>query len=129
METEKLKLPPKIYEVTEHSSERGKVYRVAGPGYSKWFFDETEANCDALTRDVVYEAGRQSAAPQWVSVGERLPEEDSRYLVMWNRNVTVMYFLCGGWNHSGNRYELDAVTHWMPLPAPPTPETSDAISD
>lgn len=55
--------------------------------------------------------------PRWISVEERLPEEDGFYLVYgpfiyrdtkwYDRKNFSQYF----WKHD--------VTHWMPLPEPP----------
>lgn len=58
--------------------------------------------------------------PRWISVEERLPEEDGFYLVYgpfiyrdtkwYDRKNFSQYF----WKHD--------VTHWMPLPEPPEVE-------
>lgn len=79
---------------------------------------------------------------KWISVDERLPEEDGTYLVTINyfgtyQNVTIRlfakdsktiddeckwsgqknmwYFYDGGYGYVSTDY----VTHWMPLPQPP----------
>ena len=64
---------------------------------------------------------------EWVSVDERLPDEDGFYLcvvqigaidkiksvtkVGFENRVTGGYFRLGDWQ---------SVTHWMPLPQPPS---------
>ncbi len=62
---------------------------------------------------------------EWISVKDRLPERDGRYIVFTDRNcVTTARFYVpmtfhdgycrkGGWQYNRK------VTHWMPLPEPP----------
>ena len=61
----------------------------------------------------------------WISVGERLPEDD-QHVVAWdsqNKIAVVAYrFGESSWcMNAGDEYGFDAhaVTHWMPLPGPP----------
>ena len=54
---------------------------------------------------------------KWISVDERLPERNGRYLTHCNiegQSLVCVLFYCkiGGFNEG-------AVTHWMPLPEPP----------
>lgn len=74
-------------------------------------------------------------APQWISVEDRLPGENGKYIVtacdegepydetIWNDTVVVCAEYCGGcwtWYENGTEYRLDGiVTHWMPLPTNP----------
>lgn len=59
---------------------------------------------------------------EWISVKDRLPENDERVLVCLNNVASAMCngkidtdrFLKNGWVR-WNKY----VTHWMPLPEPP----------
>jgi hypothetical protein len=60
---------------------------------------------------------RKDLVPQWISVDERLPEEDGRYLVAdgssWNE---IVYFdVDRGWDEYAS-----IVTRWMPIPEPPS---------
>ena len=81
---------------------------------------------------------------EWVSVDDRLPENDGSYLVTINsfggrKHINVRWFAKDG--EAVNEYELagqenvwyyydsewgyipiDSVTHWMPLPEPPKGE-------
>lgn len=59
---------------------------------------------------------------EWISVKDRLPEEDIRVLVYLNTNRSYTKM------DTDRRFEgkwvrwASDVTHWMPLPAPPTEE-------
>jgi hypothetical protein len=78
---------------------------------------------DAPTADVAPRA-------EWISVGERLPESDTRCIVwsfdyIWrirfasyNRGTERWYVVCGGQIKDTKRDGVK-VTHWMPLPKPP----------
>ncbi len=66
--------------------------------------------------------------PRWVSVGDRLPEDDSDY-VCWlddDRNAEICTY-CG--DGEWLTHDLDNVTmgvaYWMPLPAAPEAENAD----
>ena len=74
-------------------------------------------------------------AQQWISVEDRLPEEDDNYIVtacdegcsagegIWYSTVVVVaeyYKASWTWYDGGSEYSLEGiVTHWMPLPEPP----------
>lgn len=54
---------------------------------------------------------------EWMSVDERLPERNGRYLThckIENQSLVCILYYCkiGGFNEG-------TVTHWMPLPQPP----------
>ena len=73
---------------------------------------------------------------QWISVEERLPDKEGKYLVTVYDGITpdVLYFYkrypyCNsgirtdrpvwcGYDDYGD-FEVKSVTHWMPLPEPP----------
>ena len=59
---------------------------------------------------------------EWVRVEERLPEEKQRVIVRCERvGTSVGWILWGRWMTDIGPHAGD-VTHWMPLPAPPTKE-------
>ena len=63
----------------------------------------------------------QARIPQWISVKDRLPENDEMKLItLWDCNSMRMAYyyeqelwICNGVDVTG------FVTHWMPLPEPP----------
>ena len=82
-----------------------------------------------------YKAGYQAAASQWISVKDRLPEEDIAVLVYGQVlndppdviGVRRRYNGDQEWKYTwesedGFIYREDDVTHWMPLPEPPKEE-------
>lgn len=62
----------------------------------------------------------------WISIEDRLPEENGRYLVCANvshlafTSLTIVAVMEYGKNHGFYLYSEDEpVTHWMPLPEAP----------
>lgn len=80
--------------------------------------------------DVVMDAAEaieqlRAQMPRWISVGERLPEDDGYVLCHCNDgspDVVAMYYE----NRDFLNLDLDnitlSVTHWMPMPQPPEEE-------
>lgn len=59
---------------------------------------------------------------EWFSVKDRLPTPGRLVLVACSDRLVNVGVKCsnGKWEIEGRTgYPLDAVTHWMPLPAPP----------
>lgn len=59
----------------------------------------------------------------WISVKDRMPEDDATYLV-YGRNgygiVFAVYYGDGEWLTCDDLTNITRfVTHWMPLPEPP----------
>lgn len=55
--------------------------------------------------------------PQWVSVDERLPEERECVVAFDRNGVAATGYFDGVWH---GMFDHNAVTHWMPLPEPPS---------
>jgi len=64
-----------------------------------------------------------ATVPTWISVEERLPE-DEQWLLVWGHGQkipTMMFRESGAW--IDDQFEFHTtITHWMPLPAPPKGE-------
>lgn len=57
---------------------------------------------------------------QWISVRDRLPDEDGWYLVYKHNRVRVAEWCKDCWyNESDLPIDDCAITHWQPLPEPP----------
>lgn len=60
--------------------------------------------------------------PEWISVKDKLPENDSHYLVFASDTCEVVeciYYGDGEWMTKDLENMTDCVTHWMPLPKHP----------
>ncbi len=61
--------------------------------------------------------------PRWISVEERLPEDDCNCIVFSNGYVKEAHFYFGKFYDPIEDYMKYNATHWMPLPEPPKEET------
>lgn len=81
--------------------------------------------------DIIAEQHTVDAAPKWVSVKDRLPEDDGPVIAVYHfkgntvRYISTLSYFCFDpqphWQHESTGL---VVTHWMPLPEPPK-EDSD----
>lgn len=64
---------------------------------------------------------------RWISVEERLPDERVRVLCKCRAGIyDVLRRQNGDWYHDPRHiYMTGFVTHWMPLPEPPTGESQE----
>lgn len=62
---------------------------------------------------------------QWIDVKDKLPLDNERVVISCNEGICTARFLDDCWqmdpigSYAGDGYLWD-VTHWMPLPKPPT---------
>lgn len=72
-------------------------------------------NCGAKIETIykyrMFAAWNTRAAPRWIPVTERLPEENDAVLVVWKDGDIGLAFM--------HKDDWDYATHWMPLPLPP----------
>ena len=67
----------------------------------------------------------EEQVPKWISVDERLPENDDNYLVFTsdrNDAVIATYYGDGEWLEYDLINLIPLVTHWMPIPQLPETE-------
>lgn len=67
-------------------------------------------------------AGYEAALPQWISVEDRLPAVLEAVIVLYaptNAARNDHRMECWNWPE-GELNEIKYITHWMPLPAPPS---------
>ena len=63
--------------------------------------------------------------PRWIPVAERLPKVGAKVIACDTRDdfVDVLVYENGYWEYSDGEYkgyyEIDEITHWMPMPQPP----------
>ena len=63
---------------------------------------------------------------EWISVEERLPEKEGKYIICTDRGYVTFGFF-GNYDGNGNltilrnnpRFDYRNVIYWMPLPEPP----------
>ena len=108
-----------------------KTYEATEEAYKNGY---EQGKNDALAKD-------NNVPSKWISVKDRLPEEDGKYLVFEQSNgrtctevlrfakdarkvdkydfkdcwKNTWYEYDSEWGH----YTVNSVTHWMPLPQPP----------
>ena len=101
-------------------------------GMREKLIDIVEAYADFLDWDTKEEmvdsimgalATDNNVGDKWISVKDRLPENEQNVLVADNGFIAVWTFYGDYWEDShGWWQEFDEVTHWMPLPQPPKGE-------
>lgn len=66
--------------------------------------------------DKAVKAAIADAAPRWIPVEERLPDDETK--VICYPEYYKVHYENGDW-WSGNYRIIYGVTHWQPLPEPP----------
>lgn len=56
-------------------------------------------------------------AMEWISVKDRLPENEKHVLITGNNTVYVGYYFYDSWTDLDGR--TVSISHWQPLPEPP----------
>lgn len=81
---------------------------------------ETFDNAGNHSRDALaYINQLEARVPKWISVEERLPEDDDDVLIFSNERVIFVGCYKNGQWISYSLYAIygNVVTHWMPLPS------------
>ncbi len=68
--------------------------------------------------------------PTWIRTADRMPDDGDRVLLYYRSCLIGEWYSyfgdSGNWQADGMRLDADDVTHWTPLPSPPTEATPDA---
>ena len=105
---------------------REKLVELIKDGISKCLRAMGDDRLDYLFEDVAdYLISNGVTVQEWISVNDRLPEENGRYLTAskrWGDKIVVfdLWFDGGFWyiDEEGDVFYFE-VTHWMLLPEPP----------
>lgn len=83
---------------------------------AKWQAEAVKGDCEAWLSE--------QDIPHWIPVTERLPKFGVMALCKCRANIyEVLTWTAEGWEHDPQHiYMSGFVTHWMPLPEPPTPK-------
>jgi hypothetical protein len=71
--------------------------------------------------EIGYMAGYRASTPQWVSVDDRLPDDDG-WVLLIERDGTMrarFIYLSDGCSLNDNGWLNLRVVYWMPFPEPP----------
>ena len=76
---------------------------------------------DAVPVGAIENAPTIDAMPKWISVDERLPENQSLVLAYAHNSYELVYWNAYYeiWEHEFRWFNKGEVSHWMPLPKPP----------
>ena len=75
--------------------------------------------CNLYRDALAYITQLEALVPKWISVEERLPEDDDDVLIFSNERVIFVGCYKNGQWISYSLYAIygNVVTHWMPLPS------------
>lgn len=105
---------------------------LCGVGHYPDFGYGGPARCDNCGTEWEYDEGNTITArgldelwakiPKWIPVSERLPEGAETVVGISEEagTQTMWLDLNHQWHLESDHSEVDCVTHWMPLPDPPT---------
>ena len=107
----------------EAIKELREVYENEYPTASGDFDEYASHDVPNVLRNIP--AADVQPVPQWISVKDRLPDEDGWYLVCKHNRVRVAEWCKDCWyNESDLPIDDCAITYWQPLPEPPQDEIS-----
>jgi hypothetical protein len=86
-------------------------------------FDGVEISKNDI--NIAWYTGYKAAAPEWISVKDRLPEEESGLLLVYNsrlKKIGTSYWSEGIWCGGTWPVTSQFITYWMPIPELPKEE-------
>ena len=119
-----MRTPEEIKKGLEYCSEKAKRNTKCSECI---YFNDPRGWCSTtITKDALsYIQQLEAQQPRWISVGERLPEDDGYVLCHCNDgspDVVCMYYGDGEFVTPELDNITHIVTHWMPLPPGPEEE-------
>lgn len=82
------------------------------------------SRCRIVAEELYCKGYRKQKEVEWISVDDRLPDKDGVFIVALEESgyenlvyFDVRQYVDGKWLNIPNKF---TVTHWMPLPDPPT---------
>lgn len=88
----------------------------------------TPEQCAASLRRLPFLQAQPSPPVQeaWISVDERLPEDEEEVLAHGKDCVSIGAWIDGRWeDQNGWTFDPLSISHWMPLPAAPTNRSTE----
>ena len=105
------------------------MYVNCGECGRRYYCQTDPAKCDNLSGPVFTNADkiRSMSDEEWISVDDRLPEEDGYYLCcikssLFPDRVYIDILECDKGSFEEGHIYTDTVTHWMPIPPEPPKE-------
>lgn len=114
-----------IRDAIRRCEEANQYYREDKGNYKAHYGGNLPSWIETLIKDntLAITALRAQIEPGWIKVSERLPDSEKEVLV-WSPRYKNQYLVSridGRWIPFGSGRALyDTVTHWMPLPEPPS---------
>ena len=72
-----------------------------------------------LQRELRTARAMAARKPEWISVDERLPDKDGRFLTVDKKGYMMVCYWQTRFGWFASVCNKNAITHWMPLPEPP----------
>lgn len=102
-------------------------YRVDGADFVEYMHDPKISGFGDWMFANGYNTGTLAERTQWISVKDRMPDKDGKYLCVWQgRSIDTGMFTNGHFRLYGEVKDK-LVSHWMPLPKPPEKEEKHEI--
>ena len=118
-----------------------RAYALAAPLGASAMNAVVDSNTIVLLREAASEIARLEAerdalraAQRWIPVGERLPDEEGRYAILYSHSgKSRLTPFIGDFDPVDQVWRCglcdESITHWMPLPATPEGHPNNSHSD
>lgn len=98
-----------------------------------WVDPENGAECCRYRQGAIALAEYQQG--RWISVKDRLPDDSVGYVAVFAPGAAISSLWPTRWDAvnqcfdaGGGWFEIDEITHWMPLPDPPSEQAPSSVS-